>query len=361
MKKILSILSVFVLTFVLIGCGGKNKLYILNWAQYMSDDLITAFEEEFGVTVVVEDTAESNEMMYSRIKNNSQPYDIVIPSDYMIHRLYQEDLLHELDFDKLPNYSEEMFDENLNNLRNNYFEGNKAVSVPYFWGTLGIMYNNAKDGVKEAVEANSWNVFFEQDKLPNDAKVGMYQSNRDAVAAAELYHGKSVNAKDDATLDQAAASLKAFDYYKWGTDDLKEMVAEKNLDVALVYSGDFFDVLYNYLDNEKEITFDMYVPDTNNVWFDAMAIPTTSKNVDLAHQFINFMLDFDNALDNAYEVGYCPTIKDVYDEIVADEEMADVATHPGFYPGNVTSGEVYEYLGEDVYNKMDDIVTQARG
>ena len=359
MKKLFSVLIIVVFAFVLSACGGRQRLYILNWAQYMSSDVIRAFEKEFNVRVILDDTAESNEIMYTRIKNNTQPYDIVIPSDYMIHRLYQEELLVELDFDLLPNYQEDMFDEHLNEIRDSYFEGNKNVAIPYFWGTLGIMYNNTP-AIKEAVEANSWSVFFEQDKLPANARVGMYLSARDAVAAAQLYLGYSVNSTSEGVLNEAETALKNFSYNRWGTDELKEYVAEGNLDVALVYSGDFFDVLFNYLENDKEITFDMYVPqDSNNIWFDGMVIPTTSQNVELAHEFINFMLDEENALENAFAIGYCPTITSVYLAIIEDEEMEEVALHPGYYPGFVV-GEVYEYLGETIYNRMSQILTNAR-
>lgn len=359
MKKIFSFIVIFVSIFLLAGCGGKEKLYLLNWAQYISEDVIRDFEKEHNVKVVM-DEVESNEIMYTKLKNNANPYDIAIPSDYMIHRLYEENLLVKLNYSEISNYKEEMFDSKLNELRNSYFDGNKDYAVPYMWGTLGIMYNKSKAGVEEAVKANEWNVFFEVDKLPAGSKVGMYESSRDAIAAAELYLGKSLNSTDTQTLNAAEEKLKGFSYSMWATDELKERIAEKNLDVALVYSGDFFDVYYNYLENNKTIEFDMHVPDVNNIWFDAMVIPTTSKNVTLAQKFINFMLDADNALENSLNVGYGPCISSIYTAMKNDADKSVVVDHPAFYPGATKNGEIYKYLGAELATEMQNILSRVK-
>jgi spermidine/putrescine-binding protein len=109
-----------------------------------------------------------------------------------------------------------------------------------------------------------------------------------------------------------------------------------------------------------EITFDMYVPtELNNVWFDSMVIPTTSKNPDLAHKFIDFFLEHENALENAFEVGYCPSLQAVYEEMLLDEEIQVVVTHPAYLPDEV-NGVSYHYLGADVSTKMDNILNEVR-
>src|SRR5690606_38430798 len=141
---------------------------------------------------------------------------------------------------------------------------------------------------------------------------------------------------------------------------LKESVASKNLDIALVYSGDFFDSLYFAIDNDLEVTFDMYVDqERNNVWFDAMVVPKTSNNVELAHKFINFFLDENNALDNASYIGYCPPLTNVYNQILEDEDIKELVTHPGYHPGNV-NGQIYRHLGNDIAIKMDNILSKAK-
>lgn len=356
-KRLILILSLVLSLFLVAGCTRKEKLYVMNWAQYMSKDVMKAFEKEYNVKIV-EDIAESNELMYTRISTNAQPYDIMIPSDYMIDRLQQEGLLQKIDFTKLSNYSHDRFAPKVNELLEASGLGEYAVS--YFWGTLGIMYNKDKAGIKEAVETHGWKVFFEKELLPADTKVGMYYSSRDAIACAEMYLNIDFNSKADADLNAAKEALLKQNYEMWGTDDLKEAVAAKNLDIALVYSGDFFDTVYNYMYNEMEITFDMYVPkELNNVWFDSMVIPTTSKNTELAYKFIDFFLAQENALENALEVGYCPALQGVYEEMLLDEEIELVVKHPAYLPSDV-NGVSYHYLGSDVATKMDNILNEVR-
>ncbi|MDD3999903.1 MAG: ABC transporter substrate-binding protein [Bacilli bacterium] len=360
MKRVLLFLSIIISLVVFIGCDDREKLYVLNWEEYINKDIIQAFEEEFGVKVVL-DTATSNESMYNKIKNRSGKYDIVIPSDYMIERMQSEDLLIKLDYSKLSNYDVAKFDTNLQALRVEYFAENQDYGVPYFWGTLGIMYNNKKAGVKGLVEENGWKVFFEEDLIPKGVTVGMYDSSRDAVAAAELYLNYDLNTTDTAKLDEIENLLKNNFFSQWGTDELKTAVVSQNLDIALVYSGDFFDQVFLSLETDSEITFDMFVPTTyNNVWFDAMVIPNTATKIDLAHEFINYFLDYEVALENASYVGYCPTMHAVYEEMKADEELEEVVLHPGYYPGNVTNGAVYRHLGEVIALRMDDILTKAK-
>jgi spermidine/putrescine-binding protein len=358
LKKVFGLLFI-VFSFVLLtACDNRQKLYLLNWEEYINDDVIKAFEEEFNVKVVLKG-ATSNELMYNDIFIRSGEYDIAIPSDYMIQRLHEEDLLVKLDFDKLPNYDKDKIDSKLQTLRDDYFEGNQDYSVPYFWGTLGIMYNDSKAGVKELVEEKGWGVLFED--LPSGISVGMYDSSRDAVAAAELYKNIDLNTKDTAKLNEVGSLLKSRKYTMWGTDNLKESVVEGNLDIALVYSGDFFDQYYFSLEEGLEITYGLHVPTlNNNVWFDAMVIPKTSKNIDLAHAFINFFLDEDNAFENASYVGYCPTITEVYKRMLKDEDLKAAVTLPGYYPGEVINRMVYEFLGGEVALKMDEILNHAK-
>jgi spermidine/putrescine-binding protein len=345
---------------LLVACDNRPKLYVLNWEQYINHDVVKAFEQEYNVNVVLRDTT-SNESMYNKVLTRAEKYDIVIPSDYMIQRMYEEDLLIPLDFTKIPNYQANIFDEKLQEVRDNYFTGNQDYAVPYFWGTLGIMYNKNKSGVKNLVETNGWSVFFERNLVPANVSVGMYDSSRDAVAAAELYRGYDLNTTDEEKLNDVENLLKNNFFSQWGTDNLKEAIAEQNLDIALVYSGDYFDQLFLALESGVNPTFDLYVPrDRNNIWFDAMVIPTTSTQTELAHAFINFFLDFDNALENAAYVGYCPTISAVYEALQEDEELADAVLHPGYYPGVIEQYYVYRNLGEEVANRMDLILTRAK-
>lgn len=366
MRKFFLFLTLLCAALVLVGCDNREKLYVLNWEEYINRDVVRRFEEEYNVKVVL-DTATSNESMYNKIKNRAGKYDIVIPSDYMIERMYQEGLLIKLDYSKIPNYDASMFDPHLQELRDNYFQGNEDYAVPYFWGSLGIMYNNNKPGVKELVENYEWRVFFEKDLFPANVTVGMYDSSRDAVACALLYLATtrtdddySLNTTNPEHYNMVENLFKNVSYSQWGTDELKMSVVSQNLDIALVYSGDFFDQYYFALETGADITFDMHMPTgRNNIWFDAMVIPNTATKVDLAHAFINFFLDVDNAIENTIHVGYCSGITEVIAAVREDEEFAEIASHPAYYPGAV-NGEIYRHLGQDIALRMDEILTKAK-
>ena len=380
MKKLLFIVLSFIIIVSFCGCSrNQNKLYILNWDEYIDEGLLDKFEEQFDCKVIME-IAESNEIMYSRISSRAADYDIAIPSDYMISQMAEEGMLEKINFEKLDNYSIDAFNEQLMTIIDRDCANIKEYFVPYFWGSLGIMYNT--DSISEAEfeekiaslalqGKNAWNVLFEKE---NETNIGMYASSRDSIACALMALGQSVNTTDLDVLTQAEALLKNMNYKGWATDDLKTGVAGGKYQMALVYSGDYIDALYS-IDDPLEANFKMYTPhDLNNVFFDAMVIPATSKNTDLAYEFINFMIDTEvseedeenlgdeamsNAFSNADAVGYCPTLKAVYDEVIAcldDPEggYTGIADQDAYYPGDVEGGEVYQYLGKEVYSEYEE-------
>ena len=359
------------LSMVLTSCDNGNTLYILNWDEYIDEELIVEFENEFNCDVVL-DIAQSNETMFSKIVSDSAPYDIAFPSDYMIGQMLNCDdeevnapIIKKIDFTKLENYNPAMFDEKLMAMINNDCPELIDYCVPYFWGSLGIMYNteNLSEVQVNTIKEKGWDVLFEEDLLGKDVKIGMYASARDSIAAGLLYNGYSLNTEKDSELQKAGDALYGMNYHAWATDDLKTGVAIGKYDVALVYSGDFFDVLYSAYDVEDEdvnITFDMVAPETNNVFFDAMVIPRNSMNEELAYEFINFMISHEKALQNAQYVGYCPTITAVYEEMVADPEYEGIADLDVYYPGNITNGEIYKYLGTKTYSIYDSIYKKVK-
>lgn len=358
MKKFITLILFFAITIVLTGCNRGPVLNILNWNYYISEDLVEKFEEEFNVRVVI-DTADTNEAMYSKITAKTTKFDIAIPSDYMVHKLYKENLLSKIDFDKIPNYASNKFDAKLEELRDNYFEGNQDYAVPYFWGSLGIMYNTRKTGLGTLIEEHEWEVFF-NNELTKDIKVTMYNSSRDAIAVAQLFKGYDLNNITTDQLNEIEDLLAAQNYFTWGADNLKEMVAAGNADIALVYSGDFFDMLYATLEDEAEVNYNMIVPNNNNVWFDAMIIPTISQNIDMAHEFINFMLDHENAYENAQAIGYCPPLTSAYNAMLENEDYTDIINEYPYYPGTVTNGTVFEDLGQEMYQKMELLLNNVK-
>ncbi|MBD5391120.1 extracellular solute-binding protein, partial [bacterium] len=338
MKKILGLLTLLavVLVFVFTGSGKGADLLILNWGDYMSTEVIHDFEKTYGVTVK-EVTVDSNELMYQNIINQNAEYDLVLPSDYMIDQMMQDGLLLELDFSKLENYQEDIFVPELNQLMNSLdCKAYKNYYIPYFWGSLSIMYSKRISGVEEAVLENGFKVLFERNLLPDGTKCGMYNVSRDALAAAELYLGYSLNTTDKNEIDTCMSLLKNTNFDHWGTDELKREVSQGNLDVALVYSGDFFDAYYTDVEGEKYDnleTYGIYAPkDHNNVFFDGMAIPVTSSNPDLAYKMIDFLLEHENSYTNTGFVGYCPTLNSVFEAIMEEEDWEDVCAIDAYNP-----------------------------
>ena len=337
MKKLLGLLAlgIIVIVFVFSGSGKGADLLILNWGDYLSSDVIHSFEEKYGVTVK-EVNVESNEQMYQNILNQSAEYDLVVPSDYMIDQMKEDGLILELDYSLLENYEENIFVPELKMLMDSKdCENYRNYYIPYFWGSLGIMYSKRKAGVEEAVLTHGFKVFFEQNLLPLGSTVGMYNVSRDALAAAELYLGYSLNTKDKTKIDECLDLLKRTHFDYWGTDELKKNVSQGNLDVALVYSGDFFDAYYS-------------------------DVPVTSTNPDLAYKMIDYLLEFDNSLENTSFVGYCPTLNSVFENVFSDEEWEDIVSIEAYNPSLIMNypnsvAEVYCFLGNDIYAYIESL------
>ncbi len=366
MKKLLGLLLGAASIFTLAACGksAKQTLKVLNWGDYINEDLVEKFEKENTCKVDII-LSESNEDMYLNIKNKKSKYDIAVPSDYMISKLQKEGLLNKIDTSKLENYSEGMFRSSLQTLINTDGADYKEYFVPYFWGSLGIMYNKSKAGVEEAVKENGFKVLFDSSVLPTGTTRGMYDCARDAFAAAEAYLGYSFNTVDDTELQACRDLLKANTYQGRGGDDLKGKVALGNLDLALVYSGDYFDQRYKFTEDgqDPDSKFGLYAPTSkNNVFYDGLVIPTTSENVDLAHKFIDFFLDTDNSFENTDYVGYSATIEAVYQqyvELANDKDGEDYEYYSAlmaidaYDPSKITGGEVYKFISNDFDSKLE--------
>ena len=353
MKKIVIIMGIFVLTVALSACGSsKETLRVLNWGEYMDDTLVEQFEEEYNVDVIY-DTVDSNETMEIRIKAGTTKYDIAFPSDYMIDKLRQQDLLNEIDYSLLTGFDTvtikpEVAALTADKLYDPYF-------VPYFWGTLGIMYNT--DNV-DVADLTGFDVLFEQ-PAEDGYKVGMYDSSRDAAAAAFLAQGFDVNTNDAAKITTTETYMANGVYDYFGTDNLKTLVQSGNLDMALVYSGDYFDQLYVAEESELDINFAYYVPETTNIWVDGFVIPTTSENTDLAHKFINFFLDVDVSAQNADWVGYAPVLTETYDLLVSDEY--GYGEYDNYDPSPIgTIRQIYSFVSNDRFARLNELLDAAK-
>lgn len=351
MKKVIAILALALIAISLTACSTKEKLYVLNWGDYMDQDLITAFEEEYNVDVVYKEVG-SNEEMATLLQAGTSVYDIVIPSDYMIDKLIQEDLIQPIDFNQLPNFTTLTVTPQLYTLYSG--AGISDYVVPYAWGTIGILYNTDVEGLDTFIETNGWGALFD---TSGTYRAGMYDSSRDAVAAALLYEGYNVNSEDEAELSAAEQALTNANFYAWGEDNLKSLVIEGTLDMALVYSGDYFSEYYIADEEGRDINFDYYVPEVTNVWMDAMVIPTIAEHVELAHEFINFFLDPENALQNSDYIGYAPCYDVIYTEMVDDLGYDFPTFNP--YPAGSTR-EMYVYGSDARSDALVSIIARAK-
>lgn len=322
MKKVVAVLLAAML--LLTGCGGSSAgsedtaakydsdtLKIYNVGEYIDTAIISDFEQEYGVKIVYE-VFDSNEMMYTKLQSGDS-YDILVPSDYMIQRLIGEGALQELDLSLIPNI-ENLTDE----VKNLPFDPDNTYSVPYFWGSVGIVYD--KTIVSEDDLKAGWEVL----RNPNYAgQIYMYDSERDSFMVAFKALGYSMNTQSEAEIQEA---------YEWLMEQRKIMepvyVADEVIDgmingnkaMAVVYSGDAATIL---MENEN---MGFYMPEQGtNLWVDCMVVPANAENPKLAHEFINYVLDYDIAYSNSEWVGYASPHKDV---------LADLSSAGGYFEGN---------------------------
>ena len=319
---------------LLTGCGGNPSadaiekygsdiLKVYNVGEYIGEDVISNFEKEFGVKVIYE-VFDSNEMMYTKLQAGDS-YDILVPSDYMIERLIKENALQELDLELIPNIS------NLaEQVRNMPYDPENTYSVPYFWGSVGIVYN--KNNVDQAdLEAEGWNILKDTKYA---GKIYMYDSERDAFMVAFKALGYSMNTQNEDEIQAA---------YQWlmeqrqtmdpiyVIDEVIDGMMNGNKDMAVVYSGDAATIL----SENEDMGFFMPTEGTN-MWSDCMVIPANAENPKLAHEFINYILSYDASLDNSETVGYASSNQEVLDELSGEG---------GLFEGNEA------YLPRDGYDK----------
>jgi len=355
MYSVLLVLSV-ALTFTLIGCAEQEALYVLNWGEYMDPDLIIEFEDRYDVDVVYEEVG-SNEEMEIKLKQGITDYDILVPSDYMIDKLYQDGLLQAIDKDQLTNLDDVDFFDDAKALYEDEAFGD--YMIPYFFGTVGIMYNTSDPDVKTAVETQGFCALFDEE---SPHTIGLYDSPRDTVGAALMCLGHSPNSNEETELAEAQSLLegvigRADQLTRFGEDELKGDVARGNLDMALVYSGDYFEMVFEYEEDGATIEFDYVAPTHTNIWIDAFVIPEASQNPDLAHKFINFFLDEDIAAANADWVGYTPVISEVYDTMVDDYGY----DYDHYYPQpEGSTREVFIYRGDEHAERLNMLLNTVR-
>ena len=378
MKKIIVVLILGLVTPLLIACQSEPTLRIFNWGEYLNPEVVERFEAEYGIRVV-ESIADSNELFYSKIKAKTTNFDIVIPSDYMVEKMHDEEMLVALDYSLIPNYSNVTYMDAVNQIydsmssttlsRTDEVVDFKEYAVPYFWGTFGIIYNNRIDGLEEALNEHGWSVYFDSENYFPNARRGMYDVAQFAYAASLMYLDENPNYFSQTLLSQSQNVIEGANFSEWGTDTLKRNVESDNLDMAYVYTGDYLDRMYIQLDDgrtleEIQADFNIYIPETTMVFCDNMVIPNTVANLDAAHKFINFLLDPEIMALNAESVGYAVPTEQAFGNIVAHIDDEDSFYHNWAY-ANMTynnkdrEGIFYPLTALDT-DAIDDINTMIQ-
>ncbi len=310
MKKLVA--AVLVLVALSIGAGAlaEGTITVFNWYDYIDESVISMFEQETGISVKYANFT-TNEEMYAKLSSGAGDYDVIFPSDYIIERMIKEDMLEKLDPAQVPNAAGVV-----EWLKTPDYDPEGAYSVPYMWGTVGLLYNTTMlEG-----EIDSWAPIFD---AANQKSVFMLDSIRDSLGIALKYLGYSMNTKEPEALEAAKQLLlkqKADNIVKgYLVDEVKDKMVAGEAPMAVVWSGD---ALYA-MDQSEDLAY--VVPNEgSNVWVDGMCIPKNSKNKELAQQFINFMCRPDIARMNMEYIYYSTPIQAVIDEM--DEEEKSNAT-----------------------------------
>lgn len=280
-----------------------QTLHVYNWGEYTGENIISGFEELTGAKVIM-DNFDSNEQMYIKVANGDA-YDVLVPSDYMIQRMMQEKMLQKLE----PETRKECLGELADAIKGLPYDPKNEYSIPYFWGTVGIVYDKTKVS-EEDLEKDGWDIFLDQ-KFKGD--IYLYDSERDSFMMALKALGYSMNTTSQDELNDA---------YNWliqcvqtmdpeiVTDEIIDNMAQARKALGLIYSGD---AAYVMSENEN---IGFYMPKSGtNLWSDAMVIPKNAKNPKLANEFIRYITSYDAAMDNSSYVGYTSPNKEVMEEL----------------------------------------------
>jgi len=280
-----------------------QTLHVYNWGEYTGENIISGFEELTGAKVIM-DNFDSNEQMYIKVANGDA-YDVLVPSDYMIQRMMQEDMLQKLE----PETRKECLSELMEAIKGLPYDPKNEYSIPYFWGTVGIVYDKTKVS-EEDLENEGWNIFLDQ-KYKGD--IYLYDSERDSFMMALKALGYSMNTTSADELNAAfnwlVQCVQTMDP-EIVTDEIIDNMAQARKALGLIYSGD---AAYVMSENEN---MGFYMPTSGtNLWSDAMVIPKNAKNPKLANEFIRYITSYDAAMDNSSYVGYTSPNKEVTEEL----------------------------------------------
>ena len=356
MKKVISVvLAVLLAVSCLVGlsgCGSSKKttLYVYNWGQYISEgddgslDVIAAFEKAYPNIRVQYSTYDSNEIMYSKLSNGGITVDVIIPSDYMIGRMVQEGMLEELNFSNIPNY--QYIDDSF---KNTSYDPENKYSVPYTWGTVGIIYNTKY--VDEA-DVTGWELLWNEKYA---GKILMFDNSRDAFGIAEYLLGYDVNTTDETELQDCAAKLAEQKpvVQQYVMDQIFDAMENEEAWIAPYYAGDYLTMV----EENPDLAFYRPTAQGYNMFIDAMCIPTCCQEKEAAEAFINFLCSPEISSANMAFLGYSvpsSAAKELMDPEVAGSEVA--------YPDadTLTTGTSFNFLPEETSRYMESLFMEVR-
>ena len=359
MKKLIAIVLALLL---LCGCQpanpdptgdmgeGKITLNVYNWGQYIADgsdgslDIIAAFEAKYPNIHVNYSTYDSNEIMYTKLASGGITVDVIIPSDYMVARLIEEQMLLPINYNNVPNYS--YIDENFRNMA---YDPENLYTVPYTWGTVGIIYNTKY--VDEA-DVTGWELLWNE-KYAN--KILMFDNSRDAFGIASYLLGFDVNTTDENELRACAEKLAEQKplVQQYVMDQIYDLLENEEAWIAPYYAGDYLVM------SEVNPDLGFYLPENQgfNLFVDAMCIPTCAKEKEAAELFINFLCEPEIAAANMDWVGYGSPLS-------AAKEFMDpeMASDPVAYPSDelLSHGSAYAYLLPSVTRFVESLFLEVR-
>lgn len=326
-------MTILLFTFVLTGCNrDEDVIRVFNWGNFLDESILDEFTEQTGIGVIYTYYA-SNEEMYTRIVGGGGGFDIAFPSDYMIERMIVEDLLLPINFDNIPNIR--YIDERFFDLP---FDPQNRYSVPYKWGTLGILYNTAMvEAIAGDIVVDSWNILWDE---RFEGNIFMYDSMRDSFAVALKRLGFSLNTTN---MDELMAARDSLIQQRplvraYLGDHVKHAMIGNEAALAVVYSGDAMFTM------ELNSALNYAVPqEGTNIWFDSMVIPVGARNQAGAEAFINFLNDPQIALRNTLYTGFSTTNRAAF-ELLPEE----LRNNPTYWPSDEVyyKSEAFVHLGE---------------
>ncbi len=343
-RKVLAaaVLLIMLFSVSLSACGGAGSkqeekvLKVYNWGDYIDEGLIEEFEKETGIRVIY-DTFSTNEEMYPRIEADSSLYDVVCPSEYMVKKMMENDLLTELDWTKLSN--KDNLNQTYMKILSDFIDPGNKYMVPYCWGTVGILYNTKL--VDDVVD--SWDILWDE---KYSGSILMQDSVRDAFMVAQKKLGYSLNTTDPQELTECMELLKAqYPLVKaYVIDEVRDKMIAGDAALGVIYSGEY---LYSKAEN-PDLAYAIPKEGTN-VWYDGWVITKGSKNVDAAYQWIDYMLRAEVAARNFNYITY-PTPNKAAEAYIDEEILSDPAVFPD---DKIISEncEMYLYLGQDAENE----------